>query len=133
MSEATQLNLLAHFAVARRRAAIESEQRAKSLARRGDPDTSHEAARRLVESGRLSEQKRAVLSALRREPGVTSAELAQRMGVDRYTTGRRLPDLEKAGLVKKGEKRICRARGTRAVTWTTTAKGERWDAQLRQL
>lgn len=123
-----QMNLLAEFAAARRREANERDAAAR-LARGDDPETSHGAARRLVKSGRLSEQKRQVLRALRRVPGVTSAELAEQMKVDRYMTGRRLPDLEKAGLAKKGQSRVCRARGTRAVTWSTTPQGEQWGAQ----
>jgi CRP-like cAMP-binding protein len=93
------------------------EQRPPHLARRSDPDTSHEAAGRMVQSGARDGQCEKALHALRRAGTCTSAELAERMGIDRYVTGRRLPDLEKRGLVAKDDKKVCRISGTRAVTW----------------
>jgi Mn-dependent DtxR family transcriptional regulator len=48
---------------------------------------------------------------------VTSAELAAYMGVDRYVTARRLPDLRKRGLVEQCHKTTCTVNRTPAVTW----------------
>lgn len=95
---------------------------AKHLAARSDPPTSKLAAAELVASGRHDAQKTAVLSALRAhcEP-VTSAELAWSACLDRHTTARRLPDLERAGLVERGPARACRLTGHKAVTWRSRA------------
>ncbi len=117
MSEAHQMNLLAHYASARRRAADAADREAEKLARHTDPSTSLDAAQRVVRSGRLSKQKEQVLKALRRWPGSTSAELASKMGAERAMPGRRLPDLEKAGEVHKCGTRLCEVRGTRAKIW----------------
>lgn len=90
---------------------------AVSLSRRSDPATSRLAASETVESGRLGVQKAAVLAALREHTGSTSAELAQRSGLDRYLVARRLPDLRRDGLVVAGQARHCMASGRLAVTW----------------
>lgn len=95
----------------------------RTLARRTDPATSHEAARRNVGSGANGSQKTRVLEALRANPGATSAELARAMGVDRAMTARRLSDLEGDELVHKGPARECRANGGSAVTWRLVADG----------
>ena len=98
--------------------------------RRTDPGTSAEAAREMVVSGKLGEQQIAVLDAVRRWPGRTSAELAAFMGVGRQMPARRLPELEAAGRVvdgegvvlvpgkiSKGMARGCGECGRRCVTW----------------
>ena len=48
---------------------------------------------------------------------VTSAELADMMGVDRYVTARRLPDLKKQGLAAQCGKAACLVNRTQAITW----------------
>lgn len=68
-----------------------------NLARRTDPETSHEAAERLVESGRHGSQKAVVYAALCEHPGITSKELALRANLDRHVVARRLPDLREDG------------------------------------
>lgn len=87
------------------------------LARNTDPSSSHEAADRMIQTGRLAIQKLRVFRALQRNPGATSAELAVELGGDRYMASRRLPDLERDGLVARGPARECRARGGSAITW----------------
>ncbi len=89
----------------------------KALTHRGDPQTSHEAAGCLRRSGKLAAQQQAVLEALRQCDGATHAELGAVMGVHWLTPARRLPELERAGLVRKGEPRICRIKGSRCTTW----------------
>lgn len=92
------------------------------IARRRDPDTSHEAAEHVTASGSRARQQALVIDLVRRYPGHTSAELAikSELGggdVDRWTAARRLPELRKAWLVKNGEPRECGVTGRRALTW----------------
>lgn len=93
------------------------------LAAKADPATSHEAARLMVESGKLNEQGEAVLALVLRWPGRTSAELAgnaeaERIpGIDRHIVARRLPEIERTGRIFKGAAVVCKANGTKAVTW----------------
>ncbi len=92
-------------------------------ARVSDPSTSHDSAHRLRTSGQQAHQIRQVVAAVESRPGRTSRELADETGYDRYMIARRLPDAEKNGLVRKGEKRICRIGGTPAVTWVAVERG----------
>lgn len=91
---------------------------AEPLAAAADPSTSHEAAAKLTKSGARDSQKVAVLTALERARGaMTSFELAESSGLDRYVVARRLPDLGRDGFVEKSDPRECRITGNRAVTW----------------
>jgi len=96
-----------------------------ALSHRGDPQTSHEAAEALKLSDRLGAQPRAVLAALRECDGSTHAELGRVMGCDWLVAARRLPELERAGLVRKGEPRICTIKGSRCVTWWIVERADR--------
>jgi hypothetical protein len=87
-------------------------------ARATDPETSHEAADAIKVSGRLASQQGIVLKAVRAFPGLTSAELAMHCALDRYSVARRLPELEAARQVRKGERRVFRGRP--GVTWLPT-------------
>lgn len=87
------------------------------LSRRTDPLTSYIAAEQLGRSGRWAGQKSIVLAALKCHPGATSAELARAIGGDRYVPSRRLPDLERDGLVTRGPARLCRVTHQRCITW----------------
>jgi DNA-binding MarR family transcriptional regulator len=84
-------------------------------ARRTDPETSHEAAQAVLGSGQVKVQQAIVLEAVLRWPGLTSLELAARLRLDRYQVARRLPELERAGLVAKGPARRVGLRY--GVTW----------------
>lgn len=86
-------------------------------ARAGDPVTSHTAAAELVASGRQAVQQQAVLGAVRAQPGSTSAELARDFELDRYAVARRLPELERRGLIRRDGPRRCDATDRMAVTW----------------
>jgi predicted transcriptional regulator len=90
------------------------------LTHRGDPQTSYEAAESLKRSGRLAAQQQAVLEALRECDGATHAELGRFMGCDWLVAARRLPELERAGLVRKGAARLCGIKGSRCTTWWCT-------------
>jgi hypothetical protein len=88
-------------------------------ARATDPVTSHEAAEQAERSGLIGKQQAEVLELVRSHSGCTSAELGELLGGHgaRFIVARRLPELERLGKVRRGEKRTCRAHGTAAVTW----------------
>jgi hypothetical protein len=87
------------------------------LTRRTDPATSFQAAEKVLHSGVFKGQKKAVFEAVKQRQGCTSAELARRMGVSRYVTARRLPDLERVGAVRKGPTSLCKVTNSPCVTW----------------
>ena len=105
----------------------ETEQSCRNEAgcHRRDPETSREAAEHLRRSGRLGAQQRAVLEALRQCDGATHAELGALMGVHWLTPARRLPELGRAGLVRKGKARTCSVKGSKCCTWWLADGGER--------
>ena len=84
-------------------------------ARRTDPATSHEAAAAIAESGELGRQQRLVLEGVRRWPGLTSLELATKLGLDRHQVARRLPELLSRGFARQGEPRRVAARS--GLSW----------------
>lgn len=86
-------------------------------ARNSDPDTSHEAAERITESGERERQAQRVLLCVKLYPGRTSAEIAGLMFEDRQMPARRLPELVTAGAVERGPKRKCAVAETNAITW----------------
>lgn len=75
-------------------------QEATELCHRNDPDTSFEAAERLIRSGELTRQETSVCEAIVdytvKCPGVdfTAKELAVQSGLDYYMISRRLSGLE---------------------------------------
>lgn len=87
-------------------------------ARSTDPSSSHEAADFIVGSGKQAQQQAQAASAVRKHPGLTSLELARATGLDRFMLARRLPELWKQGLLRRGTVRKCSAsNGRSAVTW----------------
>lgn len=80
-------------------------------ARTRDPLSSHAAADQAEASGLIGRQAARVLEAVRATGGMTSSELAARHGLDRYACARRLPELERQGLVRRIEY------GAREVRW----------------
>ncbi len=85
--------------------------------RKSDPVTSREAAERVDVELQCNQVLSALRAATKAEAFVTSAELADMMGVDRHLTARRLPDLKKQGLATQWGRNICTVNGTKAVTW----------------
>lgn len=70
--------------------------------RRTDPPSSRRAARRQDRGGTRSVRQgdmARVLEAVRTAPGLSSRQLAERFGLDRYMVARRLPDLQRKALV----------------------------------
>ena len=88
------------------------------LAATADPQSSHLAAAEITASGLRDSQKRMIIEWLSaRATALTSAEIARDAGLDRHMVARRLPDLERDGLVQRGAERACNATGRRAITW----------------
>lgn len=108
----TQFNLPA----ARAARSEEDEMTINRMYRNTDPVTSRLAAEHMVVSGKLSNQHIETLKLVRANPGMTSEELAMRGILDRYQLARRLPELERDGLVRKGPVRKS-AHGRMAHTW----------------
>jgi hypothetical protein len=98
--------------------------RSNPIAHNHDPAPSHEAARRLVESGRRAAHQRIVLEMVRRCPRRTAIELwAAATPPERaelkepQEVRRRMTDLKAAGLVREAGQRRCEVRGTTQTTW----------------
>jgi len=92
-------------------------------ARRTDPLSSKLAAQQITASGTRKIQCEAVLDAVKQYPFHTSREIAQILDIDRYVPSRRLPDLEKQGLVCRCQMRKCKVGGKISLTWCATAQG----------
>lgn len=86
-------------------------------ARRGDPETSHQAAREMEDSGRAHGQRALCLEEVKRRPGQTAAEIAAALGLERHVPSRRLPELRAAGLIRNGPARECRVMRRSSLTW----------------
>lgn len=92
------------------------------IARADNPDTSHQAAAEVTESGTRHKHAERVLELVKAQPGSTATELLRAQGDDpdalnEYQIRRRLPDLVAAGLVVHGRSRICRVRRRQMTTW----------------
>lgn len=68
------------------------------LARRSDPSTSHEAARRVREFG--AGHAAIILECLKIHGALTPEQIGKRIGMDAYSIRKRLPELERAGKAK---------------------------------
>ncbi len=91
---------------------------ARKLARKTDPETSHEAARGMVETGKLGQAQVEVLSLVRRCPGLGAREYATKAGTgDVRTVNRRLPELEAKGLVVRRGTKKCPMTGRAVARW----------------
>jgi hypothetical protein len=94
----------------------------QARSRRDDPTTSHEAAIRIEKSGAAADQRALCLAQIKRNPGMTAAEVAVAQRMERHAPSRRLPELRDAGLVFNGHPRLCTVQGSRSLTWFPTDK-----------
>ena len=84
-----------------------------AVARGDDPDTSHAAAERMVDSGKAATLSAAVVLCLQRwVDGLTSAEIAAMISEPRDSVSPRMKNLERAGLVQRAT-----ARRERKTVW----------------
>ena len=86
-------------------------------ARRTDPASSHDAARKHEASGRAGSHRRLVMQIIEAQPGRTSAEIARLTELDRHEVARRCSDLKNTGQARQGETRLCEDNNTKAPTW----------------
>jgi DNA-binding MarR family transcriptional regulator len=91
-------------------------------ARRTDPDTSHEAARRAGLGA--SEGRKDALHYLSRGP-CTDFELAARSGYQQTSIGKRRGELVQLGLVVKTNERRPSPSGSPAIVWAITDAGRK--------
>lgn len=99
------------------------------MAKKSDPDTSHLAASQHLAA--LSKRRAQVLNLVTAFPGRTSGELSAIAYSDKSwgmygirtaaeTPHKRLPELEKLGLVLRGRTRMCKDSNYAAATWWPT-------------
>lgn len=86
------------------------------LARRSDPPTSHEAARRAPTRGHAAR----VLAVLRTGPAGQS-EIGSRCGMLPHQVNKRLPELQRAGLVELTGRQVQGATGCMEREWRSTS------------
>lgn len=89
-----------------------------------DPRSAYEAEARMVASGRMASHEAKVMEMVRRRPGSTGAELAQRFPeyeMDKYEVRRRLSGLRSKGYVRREAPRVCEVAGESASTWYPAA------------
>ena len=89
----------------------------RHLAHRLHPETSKDAARKLVQSDALGAMMAHALDALRRLPGSTAAELDEDAESHGGQIRKRLNDLRRDGLAHTAGTRTCRVTGRRAQLW----------------
>lgn len=96
-------------------------------ARASDPSTSHQAAAKVKESGKLNREQREVLSWIQRYPGHTTGELGRLMAIEKHgdwrfwnderiTVNKRASELRPVH-VRNGESRPCEVTGNSMQTW----------------
>lgn len=85
---------------------------ARPLARSTDPDTSHDAAKKIRKSGKLTMQQELTLAAVRRFPGMNTRELAEASGEGHHMLSRRLGQVRDFGLIVD-----CGRRGGGTLWW----------------
>lgn len=95
---------------------------AQPRARATDPQTSHDAAAR--HAPQAGTNAAVILRVVRQCPGQTAVEIhscylpSEHIAtINRHEVSRRLAGLERDGLVRKGDARKCRVKGTSMVTW----------------
>lgn len=93
------------------------------MSHRNDPDTSRQAAAKVMADGSRERHIQAISAAVRANPGQTNGELSINTNIDYHEVARRAPEAAERGLIHRGEvggepiKRKCNVRGTAMTTW----------------
>lgn len=85
-------------------------------ARTTDPQTSHEAAHFIEVTAAPSQRVRA-LGWVKVYPGLTCSEYAAAMELDRAALSKRLPELERDGLIRKGTPKLGLGKVKESTWW----------------
>lgn len=102
---------------------------AKHLAKRNDPDSSHDAAGHMIQSGTLSAHECFVIDLVGKNPGLTANELgAIQSRLSGVQINRRLSSLENRGFLRRGDKRKCTV-GRPACPWFLITEKDKDDNQ----
>ena len=87
------------------------------LAHVDDPVSSYRSGERAVHTQKYRNLMQIVLQTVRLHPGMTSAEIAVILHIDRHDSGRRLPNLMHRGLVVQGRPKFCQVCHSVCVSW----------------
>lgn len=87
------------------------------ISRSSDPISSKLTEKEITKSGIRKNQQTRVRDMVRSVPGSTSKELADFFNENRHMVARRLPEIEKLGIIRKGSIRQCSIGKRAAVTW----------------
>ena len=85
------------------------------IARPTDPETSHEAAESITDSGRRQSLAAQLLRVIKAQPGLTGGEISEVSGIERWAVTKRLSDLKNNGQAIQGPARPWH--GKNQVTW----------------
>lgn len=88
-----------------------------AASRQTDPATSHEAERDITASGARAQMAATALRLVRDNPGLTSNELEALVGVSDGRVRKRLVELEREGLVRRGPVKVSSVSGKKNQTW----------------
>lgn len=97
---------------------------AEALSKKNDPDTSREAGKRYDKSHKRTIHFQQILITMSDLFPFTSAEIARWSPLDRFQVARRLPEMERFGLVSRGNKKYCSVVKQDCVGWKLTAAGK---------
>lgn len=90
----------------------------QARARKTDPATSHEAAAKHEASGNAVSHRNILANYVKEHPGTTNGEAARdlpELGYQEIT--RRMGEVAKIGLIRRGEQRICSVNKSSMTTW----------------
>lgn len=88
----------------------------QAAARRTDPLTSHLAAKDVESCGSAAAHRAIIAKAVREHPGHTSDELPSLCGLLHSQVHKRLVEIERIGLIRRGDPRP-NSHGRQATTW----------------
>ena len=102
-----------------------SETKFEAISRSTDPETSHITAQEITRDGTVAGLRELVSEAVKINPGLTSRELSLSSGeIAHESFHKRLPELERRGMVHRGDARRCRDTNRMATTWYPGPKGD---------
>ena len=91
---------------------------ARALVRTGDPETSHEAAESIVESGSMAWKREQLAKLVEEFPGSTASEIQEKFEYlgNHGHLWKRVKECVDAGMIRKGDPRKCKVTGHDAAT-----------------